>query len=186
MPVRFCARLVTALVFASSLIGCGYGYHQRGVHVHSSGNAAAVGLGVVAGAAILAASAHEERPREQPIIVYNTYYVNGPVPEPPVTPPSSKDRIPTKDELPSFDPSVARAALNGIDVSACRESGAPRGYGHAKVVWNPDGSISKVVVDEPANLSPAAAKCVGDRLGTAAVPPFRGSLVTVGATWYVP
>ncbi len=168
-------RLLIGSVLAISLLGCGY----RQTHVHSPG--LAMGAGVLAGAAIIAATHHE--PREERVIVYNTYYVNGPAPAPQ---PFPKDRLPAREELPSFDPSTARSALNEIDVSECRASGAPRGYGHAKVIWNPDGTISKVIVDEPSGLSAEAAKCVGDKLGTATIPSFRGSLVTVGTTWYVP
>ena len=89
------------------------------------------------------------------------------------------------DELRSFDPHAARSALNAVDVTSCRLEGAPRGFGHAKAVINPDGRISKVVVEEPAGMSAEAAKCIGDRIGTATVPPFKGSLVTVGTTYHV-
>ena len=174
-------RLLVGSLLALSLIGCGYG---RSGNVNSPGAAGfALGVGMLAGAAI---AASHERPREEPVVIYNTYYVNGPMPTTPPVQPFPKDRIPEGEQLPAFDPNAARSALNGIDVSSCRASGAPRGYGHAKVVWNPDGTISKVVVDEPSGLSAEAAKCVGDRLGTATVPAFRGSLVTVGTTWYVP
>lgn len=87
---------------------------------------------------------------------------------------------------PPFDAKHARSALSEIDLAACRAEGAPRGYGHAKVTFNPSGDISKVVIDEPAKMSPAAAKCIGDAIGRATVPLFNGSLVTMGTTWYVP
>jgi len=117
-------------------------------------------------------------------VVYNTYWVNGaPAAEPA---PAPAPRLVRNEDLPTFDPGAARSALNAIDVSACTASGAPRGYGHAKVVWNPDGSISKVIVDEPSGLSAEAAKCIGDRFGTATVKPFRGGMVSVGATYFVP
>lgn len=87
---------------------------------------------------------------------------------------------------PPFDAKRARAALSEVDLTACREAGAPRGYGHAKATINPSGDISKVVIDEPSGMPPAAVKCVGDALGTATVPEFSGNLVTVGTTWFVP
>lgn len=102
-------------------------------------------------------------------------------------PASRKDRV-AADDSSSFDAKGARAALGAVAVSACRAEGAPRGYGHAKVTFNPDGKASKVVVDTPDGLSSSAVtvKCIGDRLGAVVVPQYAGNLVTVGTTWFVP
>ncbi len=145
----------------------------------------AVGLvsGLIVGAAIseAAASSRESEDPERPYY----YYSNGYFGPPPVVARSTRDRVEVDVELPPFDPHAARAALNEIDVSSCRASGAPTGFGHAKATFNPDGRISKVVVDEPAGMADEAAKCIGDRIGTAMVPAFKGSLITVGTTFHV-
>lgn len=185
--LRAIALLLVAAVFAS---GC-YAGPRRGVYVgshhhhhHRSDGAdvAFAAVGLVAAAAILASSEREHREPER-IYYQPVYYVNGP-PAPP-TPASAKDRV-TNDETRSFDAKSARAALGAVDLAACRAEGAPRGYGHAKVTFNPDGKASKVVVDTPDGLSQSAVNCIGDRLGAVAVPEYEGSYVTVGTTWFVP
>ena len=80
----------------------------------------------------------------------------------------------------------ARGAFRAASREVDGAERGPRGYGHAKVTFNPDGKASKVVVDTPDGLSSSAVKCVGDRLGAATVPEYRGNLVTVGTTWFVP
>lgn len=87
---------------------------------------------------------------------------------------------------PSFDALRARQELAQVQLAKCRESGAPRGYGHAKVTFNPSGDISKVVIDEPGAMAAPAAKCIGDAIGKTTIPIFNGSLVTVGTTYFVP
>ena len=123
-------------------------------------------------------------PEPEPTYVSNVYYVNGASPVRPVPQRPSAERAPAAD-LPPFDPHAARRSLDAIDVGSCVAAGATRGFGHAKVTMNPDGRISKVVIDEPAGLSAEAAKCIGDRIGTATTPPFKGSFVTVGTTFHV-
>ena len=177
-----------ALVFFSlslfALNGC-YGHH--GAHVHSHHHhhgggdlALAATVGIIAGAAIVA-SAESERPRQpEPVYYQPVVYVSTPA-----LPASSRDRV-TSDDSSTFDAKGARAALGAVDLTTCRAEGAPRGYGHAKVTFNPDGKASKVVVDTPDGLSSSAVKCIGDRLGAVVVPEYQGNLVTVGTTWFVP
>jgi hypothetical protein len=112
---------------------------------------------------------------------YPRIYVINPQPvayEPPPAPP-----LPA---APPFDANAARNALAAVDLAGCREAGAPRGYGHAKATVNPSGDISKVVVEEPAGMPPAAVRCVGEAVGRVTVPEFSGSFVTVGTTFFVP
>jgi hypothetical protein len=87
---------------------------------------------------------------------------------------------------PSFDAKAARNALAAVDLAECRTAGAPRGYGHAKATVNPSGDISKVVIEEPAGMPPAATRCIGNAIGRVTVPEFSGSFVTVGTTFFVP
>jgi len=130
-------------------------------------------------------SVEDGTPSEQPTYVTNVIYVNGSgaSEEGPQARHRAEREAPV--ELASFDPHAARRALDAIDVSPCKAAGARSGFGHAKVTMNPDGTASKVVVDEPTGMTPEAAKCVGDRLGTATVGPFRGSMVTVGTSFLV-
>lgn len=179
-------RLVVAGVLALVLGGCGgsytYSSHGRYHRHHHHGPGEAIVAGIVVGAAVAQLASRPSRAPEPPVYT-STVYVYGPPPAPP--PRLSRDAASGTDTLPAFAPQAARAALNGVDVSPCRDAGAPSGFGHAKVVWNPDGRISKVTIDAPSTLSAVAAKCVGDRLGTARVDPFRGSLVTMGTTFHV-
>jgi hypothetical protein len=109
-------------------------------------------------------------------------YVRAPGPRPQPSPPPPR-QIENPDS-PPFDATTARGLLNSIDVSACKDAGTGgEMYGHAKVTFDPDGHITKVVVDEPRGLSPATVSCVGSRLGLVTVQPFRGSSVTMGTTY---
>ena len=176
------SRLLLVGVLGAGAMGCRHSLHysSHGIHRHHDGaETIAVVAGVIAGAALVEAAREPEPER----VYYSTVYYYGPPPPP--TPRSPRDLVEDDVELPPFDPHAARSALNGIEVSTCREAGAPTGFGHAKVTFNPDGRISKVVVDEPPGMSEAAAKCIGDRIGTATVPPFKGSLVTMGTTYHV-
>lgn len=183
--------LSRALLLSSVLVlgsGCYAGTYRHHGHYHhhgggGSGVVAAAAVGLLAGAAIASAATEHHHHREEPVYVREVVYVNGPAPAP--LPASSRDRV-TTDTPAGFDAKAARAELSRVDLSACRDAGAPRGYGHAKVTFNPDGRASKVVVDTPAGLSDAAVKCVGDRLGMVTVPTYEGSLVTMGSTWFVP
>lgn len=184
-----------SLLLASSLLavalttGCGVHGHARHshhahVHTHGSGEAVALGVGLLAGAAIVAA-ASDPPPPPSPVVIRETVVVTAPPPPPgPPPPPSPRDRSPS--ELPQFDPVAARVALNAVDAAPCRAAGLPSGRGHAFVTFDPDGSISKVVVDAPSGLSPEAVECVGRALGAARVKPFRGGHVSVGAVWTLP
>ena len=110
-------------------------------------------------------------------------YVVLPAARAPLEPaPASPSALPP----PPFDAKAARRALAGVELDACRAAGAPRGYGHAKATIDPSGDISKVIIDEPAGMSVAVVKCIGDAIGRVTVPEFTGSFVTVGTTYFVP
>lgn len=170
--MRRLAVPVLVLLVLASTTGCG----PRGAALFAGG--------ALVGAAIV--SAHDHRPHvhdddDDVRIVYvpaTTVYV------PPPAPPE-RDRVPEADATARFDAVAARNAFAQIDLSACRDAGAPHGYGHAKVTFTERGNVAKVVVDGPAGLSSTAVACVGERLGTAEVPAFVGPDVTVGTTYYV-
>lgn len=181
------------LALSLAAVGCGHthsSYRSRShTHHHShTTTGEAVALGILTGAAIVAAATDPPRPPPEPVVVRETLYVPvaPPAPPPPPLPPSPRDRAEPA-TLPSFDPIAARVALSAVDVGACRDAGVPSGTrGHAFVTVDPDGTSSKVVVDEPSGLPPAGVECVGLGLGAIRVKPFRGSHVTVGTTWRVP
>lgn len=159
----------------------GYGHYGHTRHTSGGGEAVALGIGLLAGAALASAADRHPEPEERVVVSQQIYYVNAqPVP---ALPASTRDRVPVDDTLPSFDPIGARSALAATDVASCKSPGTAEGYGHATVTFNPDGVISKVVIDEPSGMSPEAVRCVGDRLGTVKLSPFRGSLVTVGTVF---
>lgn len=185
------ARLLVSGLLATVAGGCGHALRSTSstsghYHYHHRDNdvAGAMFAGVVVAAAVAELAQSEPERVPEPVVYPRTVYVYYGAPAAPL-PRSARDTAPEVDALPAFDPQVARTALNDVDVSPCVLSGAPRGYGHAKVILNPDGRISKVTIDAPESMSAEAIKCVGDRLGAASVPPFRGSLVTMGTTFNV-
>lgn len=114
-------------------------------------------------------------------------YPSGPVRyDAPPLPASARDRVPAPREEIAFDAHRARATLAAVDLSSCRELGAPRGYGHAIVTYSAEGFPAKVVIDDPAGLSDRAVKCVGEKLGTGNVTAFAGPSAPVGVTWFIP
>lgn len=86
---------------------------------------------------------------------------------------------PEKVEQGPFDKRAAREALAKVDVTKC---GAPRD-GHAKVTFAVDGSIAKVDVDWPNDLTPGARACVETEFAKTRVLGFDGQPVTLGTSW---
>lgn len=169
------------LAFVSLAVVLSTGCVGRGSH------GALLATAFVATTVMMAEHEHAERERQlawereqDEAPVYPRIYVVNPRPaiEPRPAPPPPA--------APAFDANAARNALASVDLAGCREAGAPRGYGHAKATVNPSGDISKVVVEEPAGMPPAAVRCVGEAIGHVTVPEFSGSFVTVGTTFFVP
>jgi hypothetical protein len=171
------ATLLVGSVLASCLSGCLPHHHAR--HHHGGGTAVAFGAGMLLGAAIASEARKEPEDPERPYRYYSNGYFSWPA-----TPRSSKD-TPRQDEGgPPFDVSAARATFNGIDLTGCMDGGAPK-YGHAKVTVAPTGRVERVVIDDPPGLPPRAVACIGERLGGATLPPFRGEAVNVGTTFHL-
>jgi len=80
---------------------------------------------------------------------------------------------------------AARHAMNDVDLAECKEHGAPKGYGHAKITFASDGSVKHVLIDGPPGLTPDAVACIGKKLGESKVSAFRGSDVTAGFVYRV-
>src|SRR4029078_10802883 len=96
-------------------------------------------------------SSHSPRPEER-VVVERVVYVEAPPPVVVMPPPRDRERAAAPEPGP-FPAAQARAALSDVDLSACRDVGAPRGHGHAQVTFNPDGAVSEVVVDTPDGLT---------------------------------
>lgn len=107
----------------------------------------------------------------EPRPVYVERVVYEPVPARPAEPPHVRE---------------ARGALSRIDVAPCRDAGAPRGKGHAKVTFSPEGNVSNVAIDAPNGLSEPAVACIGERLSAAKIAEYNGRAVTVGTFWFIP
>lgn len=164
----------------AALVGCGpsYGHHVSYHHHHhgsGAGFAAVVGT-ILLVDAIAHVAAAEPPPPSTAVYVYSA--------PPPVIvaaapPPPSPPRA---DDLPPLDPAATRAAFAEADFSGCN---APPVYGHAKISLNPDGHVSRVVVEDPSDLDPAVAQCIGKRIGHIRVAPFRGGMVVLGTTFRI-
>jgi hypothetical protein len=180
-----------SLVFLPSCAAHGHGY-TRVHHAHGSSgaDAAVAAIELIADIAQLVVTSQDCDPVVEEVVVAPT------PPAPPEPPAASVLVVPPLSPLPSapapnamhgpFDAAAARRALGAVDLSACRQHTAPRGYGHATITYTPDGTPVMVAVDAPSGLSPDAASCIGDRLGAFPVAPFSGGPVTVGTTYFVP
>jgi hypothetical protein len=102
-----------------------------------------------------------------------------------VMPASARDHVQNAPKKKAFDRLEAKAAIEATDVQTCREAGAPTGYGHAVLAIEPDGHVSKVTLDGPVGLAPAAVTCLGSALGQVRVSPFEGGAVRLGTTFQV-
>jgi hypothetical protein len=87
---------------------------------------------------------------------------------------------------PSFEPAAALAAIDGADYASCRAAHTLGGWYHARVTFEPTGSVSRVLIDWTPALVPSAVACLQAQVGTATVPRFEGPAVTVGAAVFVP
>jgi hypothetical protein len=83
-----------------------------------------------------------------------------------------------------LDPALALAAVRAVDVSSCSEGG-PGGYCHVRVTFGANGHPVGVLLEAPPGLPQPAVDCVQRQFGTASVPPFDGSPMRVGTSFYV-
>jgi hypothetical protein len=185
------ARLARALPVASLLLvlplaGC----------TRHGANGLLFAIRVVELAAVVAASTAEPPPPQEVVVRHEVVVRNEPPPAP--STPSTTTRVPVAapaapmvdvvdSDRRAFDPMGARAAVQSIDVSACRARDLPRGHGHAVVTFAPSGAVTEILIDEPAGLSPRAVACLAECYRTANVRAFSGKTsVEVGTTWFAP
>ena len=163
--------LLLGPVLALSVTGCGAFASQAGpVFVHA----------MVVGGVIAMETERSERNQDVPdtsdedVQLRDTSeLLNTPAAQP----------ITTRDDGIAIPVGALRAAVASVDLTSC--SPAPRGYGHARVTLEPDGHVSKVVIDGPTNLPPSTVRCIADALSHAHVDAFGGRATTVGTTWFV-
>jgi hypothetical protein len=85
-----------------------------------------------------------------------------------------------------LDEESARGALEQVDLSSCRERGAPRGPGRARVTFRADGAVTQVAVLAPRGLGARAVACITERLSEVTAPPFTEPPTDVWITFHVP
>jgi len=72
----------------------------------------------------------------------------------------------------------------GINVSSCKRSDDPSGPGHARVTFQPSGTVSAIEMDAP-YTGTAVGACVAQRYKSARVPAFAGGALTLGKTFTI-
>lgn len=174
--VLLAAGLATALGCAPTTYSS---YHGHFHHHHGGSGAGLLVAGVIAGVAVASLAAEAERPPPSTAV----YVYSAPPSVVIATPAPAAPPPPRADDLPPLDPTATRAAFESVDLSACH---APTVYGHAKISLNPDGHISRVVVEDPPDLDPQVAQCIGREIGSVTTPKFRGGMVMLGITFRTP
>jgi len=93
------------------------------------------------------------------------------------------------DETPPNDVELDRhaaiEALRGVRVQQCATPGGPHGTGHVKVTFSPNGTVARAQADQPPFAGSKVGECVAHAYLDARVPPFSGTPVTVGKSFYV-
>lgn len=86
--------------------------------------------------------------------------------------------------LGPFDRNAAAQALNAAvaEASGCRKEGDPSGMARVKITFAPSGRVTTAIVQGPPFVGTKTGGCIAATLRRAKVPPFTGSLVTVGKT----
>ena len=79
-----------------------------------------------------------------------------------------------------FDRGAATAALFAVDLQPCALPSGPRGAGHAKITFAPDGSVRTVTVDGGPFVATPAGACVAQRDRAVRVPAFCPGDVGIG------
>lgn len=85
------------------------------------------------------------------------------------------ERRPWIDWAAPFDDYAARAIVESIDLSACKDAGPTRGAGHASVTFHPFGFVYHVQVDGAPFAGTRVGRCIVEKLRTARVAPFKGT-----------
>jgi hypothetical protein len=103
----------------------------------------------------------------------------------PPLPPTPPNVTPPDPVRVAFDKAGTERTLHDLDFRACAARGAPHGYGHARVTFDPRGAVTHVLIDAPSGLSQDAVDCVGEHFTIVGTAPFDGGPVSIGTTFYV-
>jgi len=82
-----------------------------------------------------------------------------------------------------FDRGAAAQAVGQVNLSSCKNAGAPTGASHVTITFNPDGSVAAAIIDGGPLAGTSAGSCVANKYRNARVPPFSGSAVRIGKTF---
>jgi predicted Zn finger-like uncharacterized protein len=85
----------------------------------------------------------------------------------------------------AFDGATAARALSTVSLRACSNAGGPTGAGHARVTFQPGGTVSDVVVDTSELSGTATERCVAQAYRRVKVAAFSGPALTVGKRFVV-
>lgn len=83
----------------------------------------------------------------------------------------------------ALDRDAAAKVLAAVELAKCKVPNAPRGRGHAKITFEPNGAASGVLVDSGPMVGTPVAKCIASQYGKARVPAFDGAAVSLGKTF---
>jgi hypothetical protein len=79
-----------------------------------------------------------------------------------------------------FDRGAAANALAGAPIQRCSVPGGPTGHGHVTVLWDQNGTVASVTVDQGPFPGTAVGGCLAKVYST---PPFAGTPVRVGKSF---
>jgi predicted Zn finger-like uncharacterized protein len=82
-----------------------------------------------------------------------------------------------------FDRGAAAGALGAVNLSSCKKADGPSGSGHVKVTFEPNGTVSKVDVDQPPFSGTPVGGCVAGKYRGVKIPAFSGGSMTVGKSF---
>lgn len=93
------------------------------------------------------------------------------------------ERRPWSNDPTPFDRSAASDGLARADLSSCRRSDGPTGFGHVTVSFLPTGVVDRVVIDGPPFDGTPVGECIIKAFKNVRVPRYGGGLVTVGKSF---
>jgi hypothetical protein len=103
--------------------------------------------------------------------------------EPPPDPPAVVERAASDEPGPAaFDRGAAQTILAAVDYQSCRGTG-PRGAGHVRVMFGPEGHVASATVDGGPFPGTPAAACIASLFRGVRIPAFSGPPVTVGKSF---
>ena len=88
-------------------------------------------------------------------------------------------------EAGAFSRGDAARTIGGTKVRSCRSEGGPTGSGHLRLRFATDGTIVDAWTDQPPFAGTDVAICVEEQFIGLRIPPFSGSSVVVGKSFFI-